>query len=131
MRFHGAPIKLFRCEFCGKELSQEFSLKQHIRRVHQVTAQCELCKMEVATKDALKQHYLTEHGPSVCNICNKSFALPRYLKMHERVHYVDDTPRIQCPICSKNFHMKRIKTHVFKSHHDQFEDWQKMNPTLS
>ena len=81
MRYHGEAQKLFRCEFCFKELTSEYSLKGHINRLHKPTSQCELCKLEFSSRDVLKDHMITAHGPSVCKTCGKSFVLPRYLKV--------------------------------------------------
>lgn len=130
MRFHGAATKVYRCEYCFKQLSTETSLKSHVQRLHKTTAQCELCKMEFSSREDLKDHLLTSHEPAVCNVCNKSFTLPRYLKMHEKLHFEDSTARVQCPVCSKLLGMKNIKSHVFRHHPDQFEVWQQSNPKL-
>lgn len=81
MRFHGQTPKLFRCEFCFKQLSTETSLKSHVQRLHRNTVQCELCKLEFANRECLKDHFQNTHPPSMCKICGKSFALPRYLKV--------------------------------------------------
>lgn len=81
MRYHGEAQKLFRCEFCFKELTSEYSLKGHINRLHKPTSQCELCKLEFSSRDILKDHMITAHGPSVCKTCGKTFVLPRYLKV--------------------------------------------------
>ena len=130
MRFHGASVKCFRCEFCFKELSTQTSLQSHLQRVHKPTAQCELCKIEFSNREQLKHHMTDAHEPSVCQICNKSFTLPRYLKMHEKLHFDDSSPRVQCMVCSKFLTIKNIKSHVFRKHPDEFEAWQQTNPTL-
>lgn len=130
MRFHGLIVKNFRCEFCFKSLSTQTSLQSHVQRVHKPTRQCELCKLEFKTREELKLHMTDDHKPSVCPICSKSFALPRYLKMHEKLHYDDSLPREQCPVCLKFLTIKNIKSHVFRKHQDHFEAWQQMNPSL-
>jgi uncharacterized Zn-finger protein len=130
MRFHGITTKIFRCDYCSKELSHETSLKNHIQRLHKSTAQCELCKQEYGTRELLKIHLQEDHKPSVCQICEKSFSLPRYLKMHEKLHYEGDSPRVQCSVCSKLLGMKSIRAHVFRHHQEQFEVWKRENPTL-
>lgn len=130
MRFHGESAKVFRCEFCCKELSTETSLKSHVQRLHNSTVPCELCKKEFATREHLKEHLRTEHKPSICTVCNKTFTLPRYLKMHEKLHYDDETPRVQCQVCSKYLGVKNIKSHVYRKHLNQFEAWCHVNPTL-
>lgn len=129
MRFHGAAPKFYRCEFCFKQLSTETSLKSHVQRLHKQTVQCELCKQEFSTREQLKDHLSNDHEPSVCQICNKNFTLPRYLKMHEKLHF-DVGDRFPCPVCSKLFVMKNIKSHMFRHHPDQFDNWQQTNPTL-
>lgn len=129
MRFHGAAVKCFRCEFCFKELSTQTSLTNHVQRVHRPTVQCEICKIELPTREDMKKHLKSAHAPAVCQVCNKSFTLPRYLKMHEKLHYEDTFFRIQCQICSKQLGVKNIKSHVFRKHPDQFEAWQQTNPT--
>lgn len=130
MRFHGLATKVYRCEYCFKQLSTETSLKSHVQRLHKTTVQCELCKTEFTTREHLKDHLSAAHEPSVCQVCHKSFTLPRYLKMHEKLHYEDSTARVQCLVCSKLLGMKNIKSHVYRTHFDHFEAWQLMNPTL-
>jgi uncharacterized Zn-finger protein len=123
MRFHGVTPKLHRCEYCFMELSTETVLKRHIQKIHKQTAICELCKVEFPSREELKDHMLQAHEPSVCGVCNKSFALPRYLKMHEKLHFEDTTSRATCSICSKSLAQKNIKAHVYRHHPDQFDSW--------
>lgn len=131
MRFHGASTKFYRCEFCFKQLSTKTSLESHIKRLHKPTIECELCKLEFVTRDLLKNHLSVDHQPSICDICNKSFTLPRYLKMHEKLHFAESSEsRVQCSICSKLLGVKNIKPHVFRHHQDQFDVWRSTNPTL-
>lgn len=51
-------------------------------RLHKTTSQCELCKLEFPNRDYLKDHFQNAHPPSICRVCGKSFALPRYLKVN-------------------------------------------------
>lgn len=124
MRYHGEAQKLFRCEFCFKELTSEYSLKGHINRLHKPTSQCELCKLEFSSRDILKDHMITAHGPAVCKTCGKSFVLPRYLKMHEKLHYTEEE-KFPCQFCSKLFTFKKLKPHVFRYHTEHFDQWNK------
>jgi KRAB domain-containing zinc finger protein len=130
MRFHGGIARVFKCEFCPKELSSDTSLKSHIQRVHRTSAQCELCKEIFPTRDHMKDHLNAFHEPSICQYCNKSFALPRYLKMHEKLHNDDLTTKIQCQFCSKLLIMKYIKPHIYRTHPQHFDAWQTANPNL-
>lgn len=129
MRFHGQAPKLSRCEFCFKELSTELSLKSHIQRVHSESSQCELCKEKFPNKETLKDHIQSTHPPSSCNVCGKSFSLPRYLKMHMKLHFDNaDGNKINCQICLKSQLMKNLKSHVYRSHPEQFDTWVNENP---
>lgn len=128
-RFHGEKLeKTFKCEYCFTTLCSEFSLKNHIQRKHSVSAICEICKFECQTKESLKEHLKSYHDPFFCAVCNKSFALPRYLKAHEKTHFQDESPRVTCPICSKQLLIKKIKSHVFRLHPEHFNEWQELNP---
>jgi KRAB domain-containing zinc finger protein len=123
MRFHGATPKLHRCEYCFMELSTETVLRRHIQKIHRQTAVCELCKIELPSKEILKEHLLTDHEPVICQVCNKTFTLPRYLKMHEKLHFEDQTARVTCSICTKSLCAKNIKAHVYRHHPEQFDSW--------
>jgi KRAB domain-containing zinc finger protein len=129
MRFHGQQPRVFQCEFCMKQLSTETSLKSHVQRLHRSTVQCELCKVEFASRDGLRDHIAAEHEPSVCGVCGKSFALPRYLKMHEKLHYDEDGGKVVCSICTKQLTARNLKHHVYRHHVDRFEEWCGENPS--
>lgn len=129
MRFHGASLETFSCEFCFKQLATVSSLKEHVRRLHTTTIKCELCTREFITREEVKAHILSDHGANVCQICNKSFALPRYLKMHEKLHLYNED-RQPCPVCSRLLYSKNIRVHVFRHHKEQFDEWSNQNPTL-
>lgn len=125
MRFHGKPVRSHRCEYCFKELSNEFSLSKHVQRRHMITAICELCKLELPSREELKLHMERSHQPYPCMICNKAFILPRYLKMHEKIHFTETAyiERVQCQFCQKDYNNKRLKAHIFRAHPDSFESW--------
>lgn len=124
------------CEVCGKmfllprylTLHRKLHTEKHLNRGPVVKTTCELCKLTLPSKEELKLHIESEHEPSVCQICNKSFALPRYLKMHEKLHVGNPTPNVQCSICFKMLSEKNIKPHVYRNHNDQFVSWKNQNP---
>lgn len=124
MRFHGQQPKVFSCEYCFKQLSSDTSLRSHIQRVHSNSFQCELCKVIFENKGCLKEHIQSTHPTSDCKECGKSFALPRYLKMHMKLHYdTNEGTKMNCTICSKPQLMKNLKNHVYRHHTDQFNQW--------
>lgn len=129
MRFHGVPMKYFRCEYCFMELTSGVSLKRHVQRKHKMTAVCEICRGEFPTREELKLHLKT-HGPYFCEYCNKKFVLPRYLKMHYKTHFSEDGNRIDCPFCPKNYKENILKSHIFKVHSENFDAWRLKNPTI-
>lgn len=123
MRFHGNTVTGYRCEICFKELSAAAYLRDHIRRVHSKIAQCEICKSEVS-RQHLKDHLLNFHKPLPCSLCNKSFAVPRLLRRHEKTHISDSLSRQSCDFCFKELNPKNLKAHVFKKHPTEFKSWQ-------
>lgn len=132
MRYHYlSSSNSYRCPNCAKHLSSVTSLKSHIQRVHNTSAQCELCKKLFQSKDELKLHISESHEPSICEYCNKSFALPRYLKMHEKLHNDDSSSKMQCQFCAKLLYVKCLKPHVYRAHPEQFSRWQEANPSLT
>lgn len=86
-RFHGEEAsKRFTCDHCGRTLCSDFSLRGHIQRNHSTSKICEICKFEAPDKQLMKEH-MKIHGTFSCTICNKSFALPRYLRVSSYFSY--------------------------------------------
>lgn len=125
MRFHGAEVRLFSCEYCFKQLASSASLKNHVRRVHvSKMLKCEICPREFESRVDVKHHMVHEHGPFVCKFCNKHCSRPSVLKTHEYEH-ASPKDRYPCPVkqCGKLFLLEKIKNHVFRNHRDKFDDW--------
>lgn len=129
MRFHGKGPKFMQCETCFKEFSTKITLKSHIEKVHLDISKCEVCKEMFSSREILKEHIQSTHAPSICLVCERSFALPRYLKMHMKLHSSnDDGSRINCQFCSKSQLLKNLKNHVYKAHPTLFQLWMSENP---
>lgn len=130
MRFHGASIQMFNCEFCFKALATSASLKEHVRRLHSSSSlmKCELCPQEFESRADIKYHMQNDHGPFNCKFCDKSFTRPRSLKIHEKDH-LDMIPeeRQSCPVCAKYLLTRKIKSHVYRNHRGMFDTWMKIN----
>ena len=92
------------CKHCKSEFTDEVKLKTHINSEHRIP--CYICNKSFLEYN-LKRHIKTQHEEKkkndqtceeknkdheeiplifFCNICNKEFAGPKTLKIHERTH---------------------------------------------
>lgn len=130
MRFHGAEVRTFSCEFCFKQVASSASLKNHVRRIHtSKKLKCELCPESYESRVDVKHHMVNEHGPFICKICNKHCSRPSVLKRHEKEHQAP-RDRHSCPYCSNLLLASKIRNHIFRNHSDNFERWLSKNPDL-
>lgn len=102
-------------------------------KIHTNTFECQLCKTECESKESLKLHYQESHMPFPCSYCDKTFILPRYLKMHEKLHNPSEPKQFKCEFCMapKSFtKLALLLNHIFKAHNEQFDEWKKQNPGI-
>ena len=84
------------CEKCIAKFANKYSLKKHMKKVHDVKQySCDDCGKEFHKNYLLRQHKLEHSGdvfPHKCSQCSKQFKYPFLLKRHMRVHkgYVCD-----------------------------------------
>ncbi|KAL3887368.1 hypothetical protein ACJMK2_027310 [Sinanodonta woodiana] len=79
------------CEWCGKPYASLKSLSAHRK----------CCKLSPAARPK----------PHVCEICNKGFAMPLYLKQHAAVH--TGIKKYICKVCNKGFsNQGNLYTHM-------------------
>lgn len=131
-RFHGIEIPIYTCEVCNKEVASKYHLKSHMK-THETIVECQLCKREFDNREELKIHYQDDHLPYPCVYCDKVFTLPRYLKMHEKIHNPGDLKPHVCPYCPppKSFSkVALLMNHVYKVHTRMFEEWKQDNPEV-
>ena len=82
------------CQYCGKHMTSESSLKVHERtHLQQDAHQCRVCGLYFSREWNLKKHLEEVHKGRVnaktCNICQKEFANPSNLRKHlKQVHLV-------------------------------------------
>lgn len=101
-------------------------------KLHSDIVECQLCTEEFGSKEALKEHYQESHEPFPCSQCDKIFILPRYLKMHEKLHNPTEK-HFKCDYCltSKSYSkLALLMNHVFKVHNESFEDWKLEHPEI-
>lgn len=131
-RFHGVEIPVYTCGVCNKEVASKYHLKTHMK-IHTDTFECQLCKLECDGRDSLKEHYQDMHEPFQCEHCDKSFTLPRYLKMHEKLHSPSDPKPYKCEFCLSNKSFGKVAlllNHIYKSHNENFADWKENHPEI-
>ena len=106
----GCIRKSYLCEVCGKCLSSENSLRNHVRAKHSSDGNfvCTSCGKSFVKSALLKQHRLEYHGvtddqmpskPSACSFCSKRYLSSGALKQHMQLH--NDNPRYKCQFCGK------------------------------
>lgn len=105
------------CPFCPLVLSSVKNLDDHCRTSHQgvrkevETFKCQKCYTIFLSSEALASHVAETHGPFACNICNKEFALRRYLSMHMKRHN-EENKKFKCEVCGWKF----LERHKLKLH---------------
>jgi KRAB domain-containing zinc finger protein len=106
---HG-QTKNFKCDHCDKGFSQNSSLTDHIKCVHEKMTRykCELCDYSSYTRQKLAVH-LSVHGQTkkiMCDHCDKGFSQNGNLKEHiKRVH--KKMTRYSCELCPYTSYTKR------------------------
>jgi len=80
-----------KCEECGKVLSNQGKLNDHILTVHRREGRhkCELCDYNTQFPAALKSHMTSRHSDAknfTCDRCDKSFKRIDQLRAHQQTH---------------------------------------------
>lgn len=101
----------FPCETCGKVLRTKYSLKHHVRAVHQGIKTdpkhclCTLCGKICRNVTVLKEHQNKWHlhiKPYQCKTCGRSFHAKGLLRAHEKQTH-SDIRNYPCEVCGKAF----------------------------
>ncbi|KAI0237395.1 hypothetical protein LSAT2_012103 [Lamellibrachia satsuma] len=99
------------CEICGKVLRTKYSLKHHIRAVHQgiktypKKCLCTLCGKICRNVTVLKEHQNKWHlhiKPYMCKTCGRPFHAKGLLRAHEKQTH-SDIRNYPCEVCGKAF----------------------------
>lgn len=77
------------------------------------TRLCSVCHTFIE-KGKMKLHMQTHEGPSICEICGKTFSKPRFLKKHMIVHC--EVKPWKCELCGQQFCQKAEYTLHMNGH---------------
>ncbi|XP_040015006.1 zinc finger protein 436 isoform X2 [Xiphias gladius] len=102
------------CHLCGKGFQYIGSLMKHIK-THESKTDCTVCGMAQQSTKELITHMKGCHNKTYfCDICGKTFASNRCLRLHERIH--TGTKEFACQECGKTFYRREhlvvhVRTH--------------------
>ncbi|XP_053962691.1 transcription factor grauzone-like [Anastrepha ludens] len=106
---HNNP-EYFKCEHCGKLMSDRRGLETHIQFFHgsrERIYHCNICSKRFFRREVLARHYLI-HAPDEekivkCTQCEKTFCNEYNMKQHLKLVHLHSYAKI-CDICGKSFH---------------------------
>ena len=121
MRSFHVSRKEYKCDHCGKILSDKYVLEKHLKNHSDSRKKypCDICGKDYSDKNVLKKHKAFVHNGvtklQTCSICKDQF---KYLEHHMKVHSQNIT--FSCDTCGKSFRRKNTlnthkKTHVVDS----------------
>lgn len=102
------------CHMCGKGFQYIGSLMKHIK-THESATDCTICGMTFHSTKELISHLQGCHKKTYfCNICAKTFASNRCLRLHEKIH--TGIKEFVCQECGKTFYRREhlivhVRTH--------------------
>ncbi|XP_045898521.1 zinc finger protein 70-like [Micropterus dolomieu] len=102
------------CHLCGKGFQYIGSLMKHIK-THENKSDCTVCGMMHQSTEELVTHLKGYHNKTYfCDVCGKTFANNRCLRLHERIH--TGIKEFMCQECGKTFYRREhlivhVRTH--------------------
>uniref|UniRef100_UPI0037E8D0FA zinc finger protein 79-like n=1 Tax=Semicossyphus pulcher TaxID=241346 RepID=UPI0037E8D0FA len=92
------------CHLCGRGFQYIGSLMKHIK-AHDNKTECTICGITCQSTEELIGHLKGSHKKNYfCDVCGKTFANNRCVRLHERTHTGIKT--LMCQECGKTFHRR-------------------------
>ncbi|CAB3245263.1 unnamed protein product [Arctia plantaginis] len=104
LRLEHGNGKVLTCDWCGKKLSSESKLKEHIiKHTKQKNYTCDICGGKFVTKTSLLYHTRLHTGekPYKCEHCDMRFLSAS--RRSEHIKQYHDEPDLECDICHCKF----------------------------
>ncbi|CAG9789661.1 unnamed protein product, partial [Diatraea saccharalis] len=114
-RMHG-QVKTHNCNLCSASLENNYQLKVHMGKVHNVEKyriECEYCPKVCNTKGAMLAHVQSMHSDLryECDLCDYTTGIKWLIKLHKRKHFGERD--YSCSICEKKFgRSSNVRVHM-------------------
>ncbi len=119
--------KPFKCDDCGRDFACKYSLKSHIKCIHEKNVDpkilsCFSCDIIFYTFTEFDKHNFEVHqlNPS-CDVCGKSFTDRYVMETHKKLHNKGKSRvNLSCELCQqvfysyKNFDIHNLEVHQIK-----------------
>ncbi|KAG7306648.1 hypothetical protein JYU34_008066 [Plutella xylostella] len=116
--------KIYVCSACAFEHYQERSVKEHIKRSHDMRVKkCKKCNDEFVGQLTLRRHKRMVHNRVTCLICYKKLSTINMKRHMQMVH--GEVEKLECPVCQRlcpgELRLKQhMKTHKQTGSEDAF-----------
>ena len=113
--------KEFSCKFCETKWVSHQSLELHITSEHKkILFACGICGFTTTDQSSLKNHKKHVHEKkydNICHLCGKGFSSPCNLKEHLNSKHGQGEPKHKCEKCDKKYWTAyNLKCHIESNH---------------
>ncbi|XP_030378192.1 gastrula zinc finger protein XlCGF46.1 [Scaptodrosophila lebanonensis] len=113
----------YKCEHCEKIYHGKYTLKQHVKRDHDIsmneTFTCTECNVKLPRQRLLDEHVVEAHGGAPCLVCGRRYRTRHELKRHQLKHSSERNVPCTHPGCGKRFFSTRHMRNHSKVHSEE------------